>query len=457
MRKTLTVATREFLATVVTKGFILGVLVTPLLIGIVVVGAAVLFSEKPPNVEGELALVDPTGEVTDGLREYLQSEALAARWNEVKTQALDEAPPQVRRLAEGSAGRAADAALGEVPTIEVSPLPDAVDLDAEKNRLRQGSAGEPKRLALAVVHADAVHPAAGGERYGSFDLYVRDKLDDRVTDEIRSGLRHAIVGARLRSRGYDRGQIEALTTVAGGRSMTVTKTGEQENVAELKLLVPAGFMILLLVSVFTSGQYIMTTTIEEKSSRVVEVLLSAVSPMELMTGKILGQMGVGLVILALYAGMGITGLASFALLGLIDRWLFFYLIVFYFIAYFVQSSLMAAIGSAVNELREAQTLMTPVMVVMMIPWLLWLPISRDPNSAFATITTFIPPINTFVALLRLSSTSPPPLWQIWVSIAIGAASVYAALWFAAKVFRIGILMYGKPPNFATLVRWARMA
>ncbi len=216
-------------------------------------------------------------------------------------------------------------------------------------------------------------------------------------------------------------------------------------------------MVLLLVAVFTGGQYLMTTVIEEKSSRVVEVLLSAVSPLQLMAGKILGQMTVSAIIMLLYAGMGITALISFAFLGLVDPSLFIYLVIFFVIAYFVVGSLMAAIGAAVNELREAQSLMTPVIMVMMLPWILWMPISRDPNSVFATVTSFVPPVNTFVMLLRMTSTSPPPLWQVWLSIALGLASVYAAVWFAAKVFRVGLLMHGKPPNFRTLIKWVRLA
>jgi len=101
--------------------------------------------------------------------------------------------------------------------------------------------------------------------------------------------------------------------------------------------------------------------------------------------------------------------------------------------------------------------MGPVMIVLMIPWLLWMPISRAPNSTFAVVTSFLPPINPFVMLIRMTSSTPPPVWQVWLSILIGAVSVYAALWFAAKVFRVGVLMYGKAPNFATLIRWARLA
>ena len=102
-------------------------------------------------------------------------------------------------------------------------------------------------------------------------------------------------------------------------------------------------------------------------------------------------------------------------------------------------------------------MMMPIMLIIMTPWIFWFPISREPNSTFSTVISFVPPVNSFTMLLRMASNSPPPWWQVWLSIGIGVASVGAALWFAAKVFRIGLLMYGKPPNLATLVRWARAA
>jgi ABC-2 type transport system permease protein len=203
------------------------------------------------------------------------------------------------------------------------------------------------------------------------------------------------------------------------------------------------------------GQSLLTSTIEEKSSRVIEVLLSAVSPIELMAGKIIGQMGVSLVALGLYVALGLVALVSFALLGLLDLRLLFYLVVFFVIAYLVFGSFMMAVGAAVNEMQEAQSLMMPVVLALAAPLMLAAPISNDPNSTFSTVISFVPPVNSFAMLIRLSSSTPPPWWQAWMSIAVGVASVCAAVWFAAKVFRIGLLMYGKPPNFATLIRWAR--
>ena len=212
-----------------------------------------------------------------------------------------------------------------------------------------------------------------------------------------------------------------------------------------------------MMGVMGGGQALLTTMIEEKSSRVVEVLLSAVSPFELMAGKLLGQMGVSLIGMSLYLVAGLFVLTSFSLLGLLEPVMIFYLFVFFLITYFLIGSLMMAVGAAVNEMREAQSLMTPLMLIMIVPWFLWWPISANPSSAFSITVSFVPPLNTFGMLLRMASSEPPPNWQVWVTIAIGVAAVFAAIWVGAKIFRIGLLMYGKPPDFATLIRWVRAA
>ena len=143
--------------------------------------------------------------------------------------------------------------------------------------------------------------------------------------------------------------------------------------------------------------------------------------------------------------------------GLLDPWLILYLIIFFVIGFFVMGSLMMAVGASVNEMSEAQSLMMPLMLVMILPMVLWPAISRSPNSLLAIAVSFLPPINSFGMLIRMASSQPPPLWQVWLSIAVGAASVFAALWIAAKIFKVGLLMYGKPPDLKTLIRWVRAA
>jgi ABC-2 type transport system permease protein len=312
-------------------------------------------------------------------------------------------------------------------------------------------------LALIVIHPDAVEPAGGSLKYGSYDLYVPPNLDDRIAGEIYRGLRETIVNARLQVRSIDQATIDAIVEVPRVESITVTQTDQHKTVRGFGFMLPLAFGFLLFMGVMGGGGQLLNTMVEEKSSRVVEVLLSAVSPMELMAGKLLGQMAVGMIGMGLYLAMGIVLLASFALFGLFDFSLIFYLLIFFVITYLVLGSLMMAIGAAVNDMKEANGLLTPLMIIFTIPWVLWMPISRDPGSTLSIVTSFLPPINTFAMLLRMTSNTPPPLWQVWTSIAIGIGSVFCAVWLSAKIFRIGILMFGKPPNFATLIRWVRAA
>ena len=463
MKKILLVASREFIATVATKGFILGLLATPLLLLAVVLLLPRLVDDTPPAVAGEIAIIDPTGEVAGPLAEQLAPAALRARLEadrERIEKAVAEAVPAVGSTpgATSAMARSVEDQLGSVPMLRVTVVRAGTSLDAAKAPLKAADPEgvESGRLALVVIHEDAVRRTAPGTAFGSYDLFVRAKLDDRVKDDIRRSLRETLIAARVRDAGLDRADLDAIMKVKSVTSKTVTDAGEQRTNEVANLLVPAGFMVLLLLSVFTGGQYLLMSTIEEKSNRVMEVLLSAVSPFELMTGKILGQMAVGLVVLALYAAFGGLALTLFASIGLLDPWLILFLLVFYLLAYLTIASLMAAIGSAVNDVREAQSLMMPMMLLVMLPWLLWMPILRDPNSALSTSLSFIPPVSNFVMLLRISSNTPPPVWQTALSIAVSVAGAWAAVWFASRVFRVGVLMSGKPPDFATLVRWARM-
>ncbi|MFB3853909.1 MAG: ABC transporter permease [Vicinamibacterales bacterium] len=468
MKKLLLVARREFLATAATKAFIFAVLITPAIILLLIVMVPRMIAQGPPDVRGEVAVLDPTGQVASGVRDFLRPDRIAARRQEVIERMNRSLPAALRSVAPKGRGavpgdqmdRAMTQALGAVPRLDVVSLEPGRDVESEKRRLaapRGGQPGRPDLLALVVIHRDAVAREGSSGELGAYDLFVRGKLDDRITDEVEDAVRTSIVDARLRVSGLDPEAMEALTTVERVTPTAVTAQGEGMSNEALNTFIPAGFMALLLVSVMMSGQYLLTTTVEEKSSRVVEVLLSAVSPMELMAGKIAGQLAVGLVVLALYLGLGILALISFASLGLLDPMLIVFMLAFFLLAYVSVGAFMAAIGAAVNEMREAQGMMTPVMVAIMIPWILWMPLSRDPNSAMAVALSFLPPISNFVMMLRLASAAPPPIWQPLLAIVVGAAGAWASLWFAAKVFRIGLLMYGKPPNFATLIRWVRLA
>lgn len=456
MRNIYLIAKREFIATVATRAFIIGLLILPAMIALFAIIGPHLFNFEDFQLKGEIMVIDPTDRVLPELRNTYNPEKIVARREEATRKMLEKVPQQIKQLADTAEAADIEDTLLPIPEIHILARPPDSDIEKEKAWLNTPSKEMP-RLAIIVIHPDAVEPAGDAIQYGAYDFYVPPSLGDQARGEIQQGLRDAIVSARLNASAVDKAAIHAIFNLPSVRSVTVTPTDQQETVRGFNTLLPAVFGFLLLMSVMGGGGQLLTSMVEEKSSRVVEVLLSAVSPIELMAGKLLGQMAVSLIGMGLYIVMGIVMLTSFAMFGLFDISLIFYLLIFFMITYLVMGSFMMAVGAAVNDMKEAQGLMMPMTIFFMIPWILWFPISRNPDSMLSVVMSFIPPMNSFAILLRMASSSPPPSWQVWLSITIGIGSVIGAIWFTAKVFRIGLLMYGKPPNLATLIRWVRAA
>ncbi len=455
MTRILHVAVRDFLATVLTKGFIAGLLIAPAIGVVMVLVGPRIFDDRSFQVEGEYAVVDPTGAVLPALSAALDPEAVAERRMDEFRRGLGAAPEAVRGMAEAAIAQTMDDTLGPVPNVRLLALPADADVEAAKAWLNEEADGL-RHTALIVIHEQAV-TADAAEGFGTYDLFVPPGLDDRDLDFIHDSVRDAIVDARVAAQSLDRDAIDALLRVPRPGSTTVSPDAERETVDGLNFMLPMAFMILMFMGIMGGGQTMLTSTVEEKSSRVVEVLLSAVSPMELMAGKLLGAVAISLVMIGLYVAMGLVLLSTFSLFGLLDPWLIVYLAIFFLIGFFMFGSLMLAVGAAVNDMTEAQSLQMPLMLVLMVPWFIWPAVSRNPGSTLAVAVSHLPPINSFGMLLRLGSSQPPPWWEVWLSIAVGLASVVGAVWVAAKVFRIGLLMYGKPPDLKTLIRWVRAA
>jgi len=482
MTRIFLIALREFTSTVLTKGFIIGVLLTPIIMVVAIGGIAMTRNLKGPQVTGTLAVLDRTGVVSSGIVERFSPEAAAAEISAAQravTQAidktLDQAPidPAQKAMARGMAKGEVDRTLSKIGRLTVNVLPDTTDdatIQTIKDALARtdihAAAKDPSlpepTVGLIIVPREAVFSAASSP-YQEIQSFWPEKVDFEIRERIHRRIGDAIVDARvvtdpkLAASGLSAGDVRRLLERPGAADKVVTQHGEKESAGALQMMIPAAFMALLLIAVMSSGQMLLTTTIEEKSSRVMEVLLSAVSPLQLMLGKIVGQLCVGLLILVIYSGMGIATLIVFSMGHLVDPFAIVYLLFFFLIAYFIIGSMFAAIGSAVTELREAQTLMTPVMLVVMTPWLLWLPISRAPNSTLSQVLSFVPGINPFVMVIRLTGSEPPPTWQTLAAIGVGLLTAAFCAWFSAKIFRVGVLMYGKPPNLRTLVKWVRMA
>lgn len=464
MNKVFHVALREFLATVATKAFIFGVFLPPLLMGLMFTLMPLLMNKAAPKVNGHIAIIDQTGKVADRIEDSFSAEKIAERASKRLVKEIEQSPaPEVaKQLATEGAKVAGEQPKGSDTSLTVEILDSMASVDEAKAAIlatgdkAKDAQGTNPRLALAVIPPTSLTANDKGE-FGTFDLYTAPKLDPEVQGDIRAQIGSSIVNARIAASGYDPKLIMAMTERPRPEVKSVTADGDKKINDVAKLLIPGAFMFLLWISTFTCGQYLLTSTIEEKSSRVMEVILSAVSPMQLLTGKIIGQMCVGLIILVAYCGLGIGGLLLASMMSILPLINLLYLFIYFIIAFFIIASVMAAVGSAVSDVREAQSLLGPIMIVLVIPMMLWMPILRNPNSMFAQVCSFLPPISPFVMILRLSGSEPVPVWQIPASIALGGVTILFCLWAAGKIFRVGVLMYGKPPNFRTLIKWIRMA
>ncbi|UCD75993.1 MAG: ABC transporter permease [Phycisphaerales bacterium] len=468
MSKTITVAWREFKQTVLRPVFIIAVLGIPLLIvGVMIIAIVLTVQNKQPPLVGTIAIVDPSGEVSAAAGIEFGRDQL----DRDQTEQIEEAQRRAQERFEGGPEAVPSIVDAEEPAIRIVRGVVRIDIESvsEADQATISSLTERVRngtlIATAVIPPEVIElPDPAQRERPKFTLHVAEGVDSDHISLIERRIGQAVVRVRAARADLDPEQAMAMLRRPEAQTSRALKSGEDAREGEgtrvIKQLLPAVFMILLWVSTFTTGQHLLMSTIEEKSNRVMEVLLSAVSPLQLMAGKIIGHCGVGLLIALLYSSAFVVAMIVGASLDESLRRVLVpmdlvYLAIFFFMAYFMVASLMAAVGSAVSDIREANTLVTPVMLVMMIPWMLWMPISQAPNGSLATLFSFIPPASPFALIIRRAAEEPIPAWQMPLAIAWGYLCVVAMVWMAAKIFRVGVLMYGKPPTPIELLKWIR--
>ncbi len=354
----------------------------------------------------------------------------------------------------------------------------------ERGRQNPGLASAQFRRVEAPAGDDAVgelnHRVDAGELFGYFVIgddpmatssphtYVSRNLTDKALYEWFSGLAAEVVrDRRLAAQQLDPGLADWLKEPIYFEPRKVGKGGAEEQVKAEDLLrqwAPMVFVYLLWISVFTTANMLMMNTIEEKSNRIMEVLLSSVSPIELLFGKILGIAATGLTVIGTWV-LFFVGAVEVVLIFVGDKLpidlgsvardprLLASFVVYFVLGYLLYASLLAGIGSVCNTLKEAQNLMTPVTLLLMVPFFTMMSVSRDPNGTLAKVLSFIPPFTPFVMMNR--AAGPPSLSEYVLTTLLLVGSVALALWGAAKIFRVGILMTGKPPRLGDLLRWLR--
>lgn len=299
------------------------------------------------------------------------------------------------------------------------------------------------------------------------EYHARTVSNVMTQDVLQDDLSYIVRRVRLADAGLDPGRVGSLFESVDLETVRVSKEGSRAEGGLAGAAFAYVLFLMLYMVLVIWGQQVMQGVLEEKSSRIIEVVLSSVKPFELMMGKLTGICLVGLTQFGIWlcTMMAVTApgvMASVAALpeeiklptvtvGMVVHFLLLFIL-----GFFVFSTLYAAIGAAFNNLQEAQQVAGVAVFFLVIPVFLMVRIINDPSSTFAVVTSLIPLFTPLLMTLRIS-LEMPPLWQILLAYALTLSFLVAMVWICARIYRIGILMYGKKPTFQELWKWIRYA
>ncbi len=421
MRKIYKVARREFIDTVKTRTFLLGLLFIPVLVGgIVLLGKMMAENEGGTRAPVRVGITSPPGEMLTQI----------TRAFEAHNKAHPQSPFDME--------------------VQAAPGAGASPEEAGKERLRRDE------LDAYVVLEGDLEGRAGAVH---FYTYKPNPSHIDALWTVERLLRDTVVNRRYQARGIDRAMLDEIQNVPIRRVELGEEQGREQEQSEgqrmARMMVPFAFMYLIFIGIVGMGQHMISSIIEEKNSRIIEMLLSSITPFQLMAGKIAGLAGVGLTVMVLW---GVAAYAAATWQGIavdIGADLLVYGLIYYVLGFVLFTAILAGVGSICNTIKETQSLMMPIMLVFIIPMVAWPQLARDPNGDLARVLSYVPPTTPMLMILRLSSG--PDIWwgEIPLSILVLAAGVLVTIWIAAKVFRTGILMYGKRPGPREILRWLR--
>lgn len=424
-----TIAKREYMARLRSKGFWISTFALPILMA----GWSILPSLMVAKTAAgqRLAVVDETGRVAERLVEILSEWAI----------------PGAKQL-------------GDSP----------VSFDLEIVQPETDTLSQRERLDEAVLAGDY-----DAWLWISDDLLAKDQVEycaesvaNFITQEVLgSAVSRVVRRIRLEDAGYDARVVADLSRGVGLETIRLSEEGSRAEGGFGGFAIAFALFMILYMTTLIYGQQVMHGVLEEKSSRVVEVLLAAVQPVDLMAGKLVGICLAGLTQLGIWFGTAVAltapgFLTLFAFLPegvtlpTIPPSLIVHFFLFFLLGYFLYATFYAMIGSAFNNTQEAQQASSIGVIFVVAPWIFMFPVINSPDSTMAVVTSLIPLFTPFLMLLRIA-VKTPPAWQIALSYVLTLATCGFMIWLCARVYRVGILMYGKKPTIKEIWRWVRYA
>ncbi len=416
---------REYLSRIKTKGFWLSTILVPALFAGLALLPALVMSKT--TTDHTLVLVDRTGRIAGPLEQRLEE------------------------ASEGGAGQVRFDVRVEDAAVSASER-ERQRADLERRVLDEEIdawlwiSGEGLEDNRVEYHAESVS-----------NFLTQEVLEDALSEEVRR--------QRLAGAGIDPDQVAELTRSVGLETVKVTEEGGRAEAGFAGVALAYVLFLLLYMIIIIYGQQVMNGVLEEKTSRAVEVVISSVRPFELMIGKLVGIGLVGLTQLAIWLGTiavltapgVVTAMAylpedlSIPQLGL---GLALHFGICFVLGYFLYASFYAAIGSAFNNVQEAQQLASVAVVFLVAPLVLFMPVVNDPNATWAVVASLIPLFTPLLMMLRVA-VQTPPVWQILLGYGLTVLFVGFMIWLTSRIYRVGILMVGKKPTIQEIWRWVR--
>jgi ABC-2 type transport system permease protein len=397
------IAKREYTERIKTKGFLIATILIPLLMGGGLFGVATLAAKS--KTTSHIAVLTSQLQLADDLKQELQ--------------------------------HGKDSQM----TVDILPARTSHAL------LNQEMANKELDGYLVIV------PATDVGRRPTFDFTPRSTADIATSSAIEEALHHVLTKEYLAQKGVSESETAAL--MAPVTLNVLGKNGVHGN-SKSSFGVAYVLFFLMYMVVLLYGMNVARSIIEEKTSRVFEVLLATITPDELLAGKILGVGAVGLTQVAIWmAAAGLIAARLGATSGVqISMPQVVYFIVYFALGYALYSAVAAALGAMTNSEQELQQLNMFLMMPLFFSMLMLMPIVTNPNSLMSRIVSQIPFCAPLLMDLRISISMPQP-WEIALSIGLILVTIYAVLWVSSRIYRVGILMYGKKPNLPEILRWLK--
>lgn len=450
MRKFWAVTKHEYKKIVMKWSFLIGTLLFPIIgMGFAIVPAIIFSLKGEPT---RIVVIDPGGKILPRLKENLSAERIAAKAEEALKESWGEPnAAQQDQMKQGAAMLASGFAF--------------VDYDARGKSSEQIRQELNARAAADEIDAYLVIPDDITAKDAKFEFRSRKAGDFVANDTLRDALNQAVRSQRLSDANISEAQVRDLSKNVTFESKSISDTGEEKD-GEMLFIASLVIGLLIYLALTIYGQVIMGAVVEEKETRIAEILFSSARPFELLAGKLAGVGLAGLTQMSIWVGslvvvfMFLSAQAdlapAMASVPDITPLMIFYFFVFFIVGYFIYASIFAVIGAMVTTMQEGGQFAFPPIMIMLAAFYFCFAVIRDPNSTLSFWVSIAPLLAPMTMPVRILAEMPP-FWQIALAVLLNLLTIVALVWLAARVYRIGMLMYGKRATIPEVIRWLRQA